>query len=541
MGVERASVCLQKSGTDVCVRGLLRKAVLFSTLLVVIGGCQRVLPDSATPRSPDSPDLAGHPSTTPSGERFDDGHAGELPAPPAEDAEELDSILDSPWASHPELEERIEFWVEFWSGRGSEHFHRYLERMHRYQDLVDGELARRGVPASLRYLPIVESGYNPVAVSRVGATGLWQLMPATATYLGVSVGRLVDGRRDPVASTHAALDYLEELHGQFGSWFLALAAYNAGPGRVGRALNAHISADVYDDGTFLEVRRHLPAETREFVPRFFAAAHIARDPAAHGFTEIRPQPVYAYESVSVPDATSLDVVARSAGVGQNTVEALNPHLLRGFTPAGTETQVRVPRGTAERFAVSYAQLPPDERISFVEHEVGPGETLTHIARAYGVPLADLRAANGQVNPRAMQIGQRLVIPRGGASGQATAGAQVAEASQEDGGAGATYREVEHRVRPGESLWSIARTYGVQVSQLRSWNGLGQDPVLHPGQELTVRSSGQVRLHRVASGDTLSGIASRYGVSTQELARANGLGLSDVIRPGEELTVPSGTR
>ncbi len=489
------------------------------------------------PTSPLAPDVEEDLARALAGQAHDETDTF-LPPPPIPDG---DPILDSGWAGHPEFESRVKFWVEFWTSRGSEHFHRYLERMHRYEEVVDRALDQRDLPSSLRYLPIVESGYNPVAVSRVGATGLWQLMGPTALYLGVTVDRILDERRDPVVSTEAALDYLEQLHRQFGSWFLALAAYNAGQGRVGRALAAHIDADAFDDGTFIELRRNLPAETREFVPRFFAAARIAQDPEGHGFTGIRPLLRFAYEVTTVPDATSLDVVARSAGVPQEAVEVLNPQLLRGFTPAGRETLIRLPEGSGTRFAQAYAELPPAERVSFMEHSVASGETLSHVARSYGVSLADLRAANAGVNPRGLQIGQRLVIPQGATPANSAGSAVVAVAESDGsatGGAGGGEREVNHRVSAGESLWGIARSYDVTLAELRRWNGLGDGAAIHPGDELTVRTSASTVVHRVSRGDTLSGIASRYGVSPRELAQANGIGLTDLIRPGEELTVPS---
>ncbi len=505
--------------------------------LVTTTACHRIAPEPApAPPSPETPTIAEDDRPQPP---LDGAEETEAPAdtrrltPPPAQTEHRDPILDSRWSEHDELLDRVDFWVEFWTTRGADHFHRYLERMHRYQGIVDAELARRGLPESLRYLPIVESGYNPHAVSRVGATGLWQIMQPTAVYLGVSVNRVMDERRDPVVATRAALDYLEELHERFDSWFLALAAYNAGPGRVGRALERVGLDGELSDGSFLEVRGALPAETREFVPRFFAAARLAQDPEGYGFHEINPRPVFVYESAEVPDATSLDVIAASAGVDQEEVEALNPHLVRGFTPAGRRTRVRIPPGTGDRFATNYAQVPPDERASFVEHVVEQGETLTHVAGLYGVALADLRAANGTLDPDRLQIGQRLVIPQGPAAGQeGSAGVRTA-AAQGEGEA------VRHQVRQGESLWSIARRYQVGVDELRSWNGLGSGAVIHPGEHLTVRGDASAQVHQVASGDTLTSIASRYGVTPRELAQANGLDLGDVIRPGEELTVPGG--
>lgn len=326
----------------------------------------------------------------------------------------IDPILHSAASLDPDLRTRTAFWVEYWTVRQPDHFRRYLERMGRYGALVDEELEKRALPPSLRYLPIVESGYRSGAVSRVGATGLWQIMGPTARALDLTVSPIVDDRRDPVVNTRAALDYLEELHAGFGGWHLALAAYNAGPARVRGILARHApDAALGPDERFLLVRPHLPPETRDFIPKLLAAALVAGDAPALGLAPPEVQASLSYEEVTVPDATSLDVVAWAAGVSEGEVLALNPQYLRGFTPPGQVRVVRVPAGTADRFRDAYARIPPDERLTFVEHVVAQGETFTHIARRYRVPLAELVAANARIDPRRLQIGARVVVPVGG--------------------------------------------------------------------------------------------------------------------------------
>jgi membrane-bound lytic murein transglycosylase D len=195
-----------------------------------------------------------------------------IPRRVAGDGTPFDPILDSPAAADTAFQRQVAFWVDFWTVEQSELFGRYLERMGEYGPMVEWEVARRGLPASLRYLPIVESGYSPRAVSRAGATGLRQLMGPTAGDFGLAVSSIVDDRRDPFASTDAALEYLGRLNNQFDSWFLALAAYNLGQGRVRQLLN-QVRREGGDEA-FLAIRHLLPAETREFVPRLFAAATI---------------------------------------------------------------------------------------------------------------------------------------------------------------------------------------------------------------------------------------------------------------------------
>ncbi|TVR65454.1 MAG: LysM peptidoglycan-binding domain-containing protein [Gemmatimonadales bacterium] len=536
---------------------------IFAALsLLALNGCHRVgmeglgsPPPAAPPPAGDAADVA---TETPRDGALGPDTAvsmrplqvreGRLSAPDL-DLGALDPILHARAAEDPWLRERTEFWKEFWTTRSRGHFERYLDRMGVWQDYVDQELARRGMPASLRYLPIVESGYHHSIRSRAGATGMWQLMPATARGLGLSVDGIIDDRRDPVASTRAALDYLEALHLQFGSWFLALSAYNAGQGRISRILDVHAPDPAMPaDERFLRARAHFPAETREFVPRFFAAAALASSPETYDLPPVNGARRIAFEEVVVPDATSLDVVARAAGVDEDVIEGLNPHFQRGFTPPGQQRVVRVPPGTAETFEVRYAQIPPSERISFMEHRVARGETLSHIARRYGISLAELTGSNGNVDPRRLQVGQALIIPVGGA--RPAAASQVAQAPSAgssgdygngngngygNGGGSSSAATVTHVVSSGESLWSIARRYGMSVADLQRMNGLGSAATIQPGQRLTVR--GANRVHTVGRGDTWGGLARQYGVSSADLARANGRTTSDVIRVGEELRIP----
>jgi membrane-bound lytic murein transglycosylase D len=278
-----------------------------------------------------------------------------------------------------------------------------------YGALVDSALLAADLPPSLRYLPFIESGYNPRAASRASAVGMWQFMAATAGGLGMQVSPLLDERRDPEKSTAAAMKFLGDLHDEFDSWFLALAAYNGGPNRIRRVLNRYAPNTPGSDSLFWALRRHFPRETRDFVPKFFGAVVVASNPDDHGH-EPAEHPPFRFDAVTVPDATSLDVVARAAFVSQDEIEHLNPQFIRGMTPPGRATVVRVPAGKGAVFAAAYALIPANERVSFVEHRVASGETLSHIALRYGVRVADIEAANPRVRPRALRIGTLLTVP-----------------------------------------------------------------------------------------------------------------------------------
>jgi len=341
---------------------------------------------------------------------FDGGEVAtdaELVAP--ELIEVRDPLRTSPMLRDPDFAAEVQQWVGRWSGDTAPWLARDFERMGEYSLEVDSILASRGLPNSLRFLPIIESGYNPTAVSSARAAGLWQLMEGTARGLGVRVSPLLDERRHPRVATEAALDLLEALHADFGSWFLALAAYNSGPGRIRRLLDLHAPLEPPSDDLFWKIRPHLPRETRDFVPKFFAAVEIGEQPHLFGHPRTTP-PSTVYDEVEVPDATSLDVVARASGIDQDEVERLNPHVMRGVTPAGVRVTLRLPAGAGDLFRARYAELPSSERVTFVEHRVASGETLSHIATRYGLRVADIEQANPGLRARFLRVGALLTVP-----------------------------------------------------------------------------------------------------------------------------------
>lgn len=430
---------------------------------LVLGGCAGS--GSVAGRPEPAPAPVPEPGVRPRAPVLEDQGA-ELPPPPS--WERLDPILDSPWAYDPAIRADVEDWKALFTGRASESFRRWLERMGRWQEIVDREIAARGLPESLRYLPLIESGYAPAVVSRASAVGMWQFMAGTATGLGLQVTPLVDERRDPLAATPRALDFLVSLRERYGSWFLALAAYNGGPGRVAYLLDEIAPGAEPGDSLFLVIRDRLPQETRLFVPKLLAAAEVARNPRRYGFGDVQPLPPIEYDEVTVPDATSVDVLARAAEVDQTVLEQLNPHLVRGLTPRGRAMGIRVPSGRGPVFERNYARIPPEERVTFVEHRVARGETLSHIALRYGVRVADIRAANPSVRPRALQIGERLIVPRA----PSTVASLAAEAAI-------------YTVQRGDTLSAIARRHGVTAGDLARANGLALDAVIRPGDRVTI--------------------------------------------------------
>jgi membrane-bound lytic murein transglycosylase D len=373
-----------------------------------------------------------------------------------------------------ETNEAVERWIEFFTERSRDRFATYLARAGRYEDMIRNRLRAADLPEDLLYLAMIESGMNPNAYSRAHAVGMWQFIRGTGRLYGLEISYWLDERRDPYKATDAAIAHLGDLYEEFGSWYLAAAAYNAGAGRVSRGIRRTGSTDFWD----LADARVLRRETRNYVPKLIAAATIARNLEKYGFEDIEPLPPLEFETVTVPDATSFDVLADAAGVSEDDIRLLNPQYPRRVTPPGRAVELRVPVGRSEIFASNYAQVPPSERVTWSEHRVQRGETLGHIAQMYGTSVTAIRAANNNVNPRRLQIGQRLIIPRAGAP--ATRVASAAPAPAAAGGGPLTIT-----VRRGDTLWAISRRYNVSTSSLMQLNGLNSS-VIHPGDRITVR-------------------------------------------------------
>lgn len=266
--------------------------------------------------------------------------------------EARDALLSSPVLHDPEFARAVHWWVEYWRVAATRWFPGFLDRMALLGTTVDSALADHGLPPSLRYLPLVESGYDPRVTSRASAVGLWQLMSPTARGLGLEVSTLVDERRHPEKSTAAALEYLTDLHDEFDSWFIALAAYNSGPTRVRGILRRHAGNEPRTDSLFWALRHHFAPETRDFLPKLYGAMWVASRPDAYGYAP-PPGQRWAFDAVSVPAAVPLHVVAQAAEVTEEEVTRLNPELLRGVTPPGRRSNVRIPEGRGMTFQANY--------------------------------------------------------------------------------------------------------------------------------------------------------------------------------------------
>lgn len=450
------------------------------------------------------------------------------------------------WGEH----ERVRYYLDFFQGPARERMAIWLDRLPQYEAHIRARLQAHGVPGDLVYLALIESGFSNTAVSRSGAVGMWQFMRPTGRMFGMRVDSWVDERRDFFKATESAARYLADLTRQFGSHFLAAAAYNGGPGRVARGLDRIAGAlddevleqngGLLNDAGFFQLSdsRHIHQETKDYVPKLLAATMIAKQPEKYGFSPARDVEPFPTDSLVVTDATGLDVVARLAGTSLSRIRELNPQYKRMSTPPGRWSVIRLPAGTMPAVTAAYAELPARKRMSFAEHVVKRGETLSGIARRYGVSTAVLTDANPGLGRRALlRAGQTLVVP-GGAPG--------------DGGAtrAASAAAGSHVVARGETLSGIAQRFGTTVARLREWNGLPASGAIREGQRLQVgpgeagrstslASTGGAagRTHLVRRGETLSGIARRYGVTARALQEANDLESARDLKAGVRIRIP----
>jgi len=386
--------------------------------------------------------------------------------------------------------QRVEFYVNAFTGSARERFISRLEKGSRYEPMIREKLRAANIPEDMYYLALVESGFDQHAYSRAAAVGMWQFMTATARGTGLRVDWWVDERRDPVRSTDAAVKFLGWLREQFGSLYLAAAAYNGGPARVSRGLS-RLGDDLEDatsDDAFFVLAEHdyLRGETKNYVPQLIAAALIAKEPARYGMT-LRTLPPLAYDSVTVPASTPLAAIARASGASLEEIRELNPQVLRGVTPPGTRFLARVPVGHAASFDSAFAALDPAARSAFTRVAAKKGQTFATVAAKSGLSARQLKWYNPKVTTLRsgrLRAGQVLLVP---SRSVVSAALDVPDPAIEIYGASSRAGARTHVVRRGETLSGIAKRYGTTVPAIVRLNRLKKS-VIHPGQQLLVRGT-----------------------------------------------------
>ena len=380
------------------------------------------------------------------------------------------------------LNRKVLSYIELFQGNLREFISEGLQRGTQYLPMIQDEFREQGLPLDLAYIPLIESAFKNTARSRVKAQGMWQFMSYTGREHGLTLNWYVDERSDPEKATEAAAKYLKTLGKMFGNnWHLAMASYNGGPGRVQRAIRRSGKKDFW---ALTATTRYLPRETREYVPMILAAIVIAKNPSQYGF-QIEPQMPLAFEKVQVADPIDLRLVAEWTNAPIDDIEALNPELRRWTTPVrAPKYEIKVPVGTGDAFRARLTETPAESLNAFQWHSVKRGETLLSISRKLKVRHADLAEANSLTLRSRVQPGQQLIIPREpttllAARPENPAPETVLAESRPVVAEKAMLvlapadpvepQRIVHRVKRGDTLFSIARLYNTTVASLKSWN------------------------------------------------------------------------
>jgi membrane-bound lytic murein transglycosylase D len=435
------------------------------------------------------------------------------------------------------LNDQVVAYVEYFTNPHRELFAASLSRSGQYIRTFQSVFEDAGIPKDLIFMAHVESAFKTNAYSRARAKGIFQFIAATGRRYGLRIDNWVDERSDPDKSARAAAAYLKDLYGMFGDWYLALAAYNAGEGKIQRSLNQTRKSDFWSLASTKSLRR----ETKNYVPAILAATLIAKQPAKYGF-DVPSQTKVDTEIVRIDGQTDLRVLSRLAGLDPDMLKQLNLHLRRGMTPPGATTEVRVPIGYAEGIAAAYANLPAADRLVLARHEVASGESIAAIARRYGVSSAAISHANGLGKSGAVKPGQELIIP---AVAPTVSDVDVSRT-----------HAVSYRVRRGDTLSRIAARYRTTPSAIAAASRISVRSNIIVGQRLTIpakhgskhaaaatastRSSAggatSSVVHTVRRGETLYRIADRYQVTVNQICELNQITPNGVLYPGTRLKI-----
>lgn len=436
-----------------------------------------------------------------------------------------------------------------WFANNQDYIDRVAERAQPYLFYIITRLKERDMPLDLALLPIVESAYQPFAYSPSRASGIWQFIPATGRRYGLKQNWWYDGRRDIIAATEAALDYLEMLHKRFnGNWFHALAAYNAGEGNVERAIRRNKRAGKPIDFWSL----HLPRETRGYVPSLLAVAEILKNSKRYNisFNAIPNQPYF--KKINIGSQIDLATVATLSGMNIDDVYTLNPGFNRWATDPQGPHQILLPIEKADTFKQKLAALPASDRISWQQHTIRQGESLGQIAHHYRTSVAVLREIN-KIRGNLIRAGHSLLIPTAKKSSKfytLSADARKFRGLKTTGDG----KRYIYSVKRGDNLWDIGNSYGISVKQLTNWNGISRKSLLKPGQKLTVwikdeapeneghlvktaaENDSSSNEYIVKRGDSLWTIARKFDVHVDDLLEWNNLKKSKHLQPGQSLIV-----
>lgn len=466
------------------------------------------------------------------------------------------------------INKQVQMYIDLFQNKQRKHFSRWLARSGRYLPMIKKELGDAGLPLDLVYLAMIESGYNQRAYSRARAVGLWQFIKPTGKMYRLKIDHYVDERRDAEKSTQAAVAFLSDLYSKFGDWYLAVAAYNAGPGKISRGLKKYKTNDFWQ----LAKHRYLKLETKRYVPKLIAAIIIAKDPVKYGFDAVQLEKPMAYDLLDAGPGLSLKAVALISNGDLKEITRLNQELSKGATPANrTRYQVKIPVGSKDLASRNLRRLHRVVSTGYKTHIVKKGDTLTRICRRYKINKTTLLKVNTIRNAQLI-AGKRLRIP------YRTIRYKLLPTDQHGSVVASKDSLILHRILPGETIGKIARRYNVPTDMIVAWNGLTSVHKIRAGRQLSLyidqqrskpvaqqpriaknskknqtnrgnntivlagkkkrvvsknNSTHKVNWYTVKTGDSLWTISRKFKISTAQIKKWNNL-KSNLIRPGNRL-------
>lgn len=456
-----------------------------------------------------------------------------------------DSDKSDPWRPTQKnsipviVNEPVQKWVRLFNGSLRSNFSRWITRLGYYGPTIEGILDDEGVPRDLIYLAMIESGFNLSAKSHASAVGPWQFIASTGRMYGLNKGPFVDDRSDLVTATRAAARHLKDLYKIYGDWYLAFSAYNAGPGKVNQAIKRGGTTDYWRLSSSRS--RLFRQETKDYVPKVLAALHIVKNYKKYGYNESSFAEPMEFDRVTIPDATDVAAIAKSAGTTEDIIRSLNPALVIGITPPNQGFEVYIPKGAKEEFLRRYEAMPSDERVSSIQYRTGKKDTLATVASRYGVSVGQVAKLNGMNPKQKITPGMTLKIP-------ATKSVLLAYAGSQTRGSGKksmTY----YRVRKGDTLAKVARANQVSVGQIAQWNHLSSKAQLRIGQKIKIYRFDAGNSGSLFAGTAYSGKQRVSGVSAiilqdekqpiaLDIPKSNKIELPNMIAQSDAVEIPS---